>query len=155
MRSNRIPHVVRETARSASVIRTTSTLFRVRLGREPTRRVSLALEGPGSTIFAKPGTVENGRRAQIRDVVGVLDELRRRPTIDLCKVNIEGGEYDLFDRLIEADWISPHPDPLDPVPRVAPERLRAAAVRSVGRFARTHDEVWDYPFVWEMWRRRT
>ena len=86
----------------ASANRRTSTPFEFGLGGSDAS-VQLALEGPGSTIYASPGASRT-TDAQIRDVVGVLDELSL-DDIDLCKVNIEGGEYDLFDRLIEADWL--------------------------------------------------
>ena len=73
--------------------------------------------------------------------------------VDLCKVNIEGGEYDLFDRLIECDWTSRitnlsiqfhewHPNAY---------RRRRAIRRALQR---THTEVWNYPFVWELWQAR-
>jgi FkbM family methyltransferase len=113
--------------------------------------VELALEGPGSNVFATGGAARTVA-AEIRDVIGMLDELGVTE-IDLCKVNIEGAEYDLFDRLIAADWL---------------RRIRILSIqfhewhpkayarrRAIRRaFARTHDEVWDYPFVWELWRRR-
>jgi FkbM family methyltransferase len=113
--------------------------------------ITLALDGPGSNAFATSGafgTVE----AEVRDVAGVLDELGF-DAVDLCKVNIEGGEYDLFDRLIETGWL---------------ERIRTLSIqfhewhpkaynrrRAIRRaFSHTHYEVWNYPFVWELWRRR-
>jgi hypothetical protein len=88
---------------------------------------------------------------QIRDVVGVLDELGIRE-VDLLKVNIEGGEYDLFDRLIETDWLRSvrlvsvqfhewHPKAY---------RRRRAIRRAL---ARSHTEVWCYSWVWEYWSR--
>jgi hypothetical protein len=69
------------------------------------------------------------------------------------KVNIEGGEYDLFDRLVETDRL----------PRVQlvsvqfhewhphAHRRRRAIRRALRR---SHQEVWCYPWVWELWQRR-
>jgi FkbM family methyltransferase len=125
-------------------------LFDYALGAEDAT-IDLFLEGPGSTMFAKPG-VDRTVEAQVRDVVGVLDELGIGH-VDLCKVNIEGGEYDLFDRLLASGWL----------PRIRYLSIQFhewhphayARRRALRRaFARTHDEVWDYPFVWELWRRR-
>ncbi|MGH8977302.1 MAG: FkbM family methyltransferase, partial [Acidimicrobiia bacterium] len=74
--------------------------------------------------------------------------------VDLCKVNIEGGEYDLFDRLIETVWLARIRILLIQFHEWHPNAYaRRRAIRRA--FSRTHDEVWDYPFVWEMWRRRT
>ena len=113
--------------------------------------VQLALEGPGSTAFRAAGTFGSAS-VRIRNVIAVLDELNL-DEIDLCKVNIEGAEYDLFDRLIATG-------------RLARIRLvsvqfhewhpgayrRRRSIRNALR--RTHDLQWDYPFVWEFWSRR-
>jgi FkbM family methyltransferase len=110
----------------------------------------LTLAGPGSAVHASDagfGTVE----VQIRDVVPVLEELGV-DHIDLLKVNIEGGEYDLFDRLIETGWLARvrlvsvqfhewYPDAY---------RRRRAIRRALRRH---HQEVWCYRWVWEYWRR--
>ena len=114
-------------------------------------QASLALDGPGSSVFADHGTFGKVD-VRLRDVVAVLDSCGIE-RVDLCKVNIEGGEYDLFDRLIECDWISRmtnlsiqfhewHPNAY---------RRRRAITRA---FQRTHTEVWNYPFVWELWQAR-
>jgi FkbM family methyltransferase len=115
-------------------------------------RAFLSLVGPGSSLFTRPpgfGTAE----VQVRDVVAVMDELGI-DHVDLCKVNIEGGEFDLLERLIAVDRL---------------RRIRLVSVqfhewhpgayrrrRAIRRaLARMHDEVWNYPWVWELWRRRS
>jgi FkbM family methyltransferase len=114
-------------------------------------RAPLALEGPGSTLRSGTGTFGSAV-VQLRDVAAVLAELGV-DHVDLCKLNIEGGEYDVFDRLIETGWL----------PRIRlvsvqfhewhPKAyVRRRAIRRELR--KTHDEVWAYPFVWELWRRR-
>jgi FkbM family methyltransferase len=111
---------------------------------------TMILAGPGSSIYSVDPELDTAE-VQIRDVVGVLDELGIRE-VDLLKVNIEGGEYDLFDRLIESDWL----------PRVRlvsvqfhewhPKAYRRR--RAIRRaLARSHTEVWCYPWVWEYWQR--
>jgi FkbM family methyltransferase len=112
---------------------------------------SLALAGPGSSIYGANGAF-GAAAVQIRDVSLVLDELGV-DHVDLIKVNVEGGEYDLFDRLIETSWL---------------HRIRLVSVqfhewhpkahtrrRRIRRSLReTHEQVWNYPWVWEYWRRR-
>jgi FkbM family methyltransferase len=109
---------------------------------------SMQIAGPGSSIYDAV-TGMNVREIQIRDIVSVLDELGLE-RLDLLKVNIEGGEYDLFDRLIDANWLSRirlvmvqfhewHPDAY-----ARRRRIRRALRRS-------HREVWNYPWVWEYW----
>ena len=111
---------------------------------------ALALDGPGSAVSTEPGHFGTATVA-LRDIVGVLDALGVE-SIDLLKVNIEGGEFDVFDRLIETGWL--------PRIRVISVQFhewhphayrRRRAVRSALR--RTHEELWCYPWVWEVWRR--
>jgi FkbM family methyltransferase len=111
--------------------------------------VPLTLDGPGSSIYGESsgyGRVE----VRIRDVVPVLDELGIE-RIDLLKVNIEGGEYDLIDRLEAAGWLPRtrllliqyhewHPN------AYVRRRRNRRALR------RDHHEVWCYSWCWELWR---
>src|SRR5262245_26933255 len=112
---------------------------------------SLALAGPGSSIYGASGAF-GAAKVQIRDVASVLDELGI-DRVDLIKVNVEGAEYDLFDRLIETSWL--HRTRLVSVqfhewhPRAHSRRRRI--LRSLRA---THDQLWNYQWVWEFWRRR-
>jgi FkbM family methyltransferase len=116
---------------------------------DQTARLSMA--GPGSSTHTGSSPLGAFEDISIRDVTGVLDELGI-DQVDLLKVNIEGGEFDLFDRLTETGWLPRirqtmiqfhefHPNPY----------WRRFRVRRALR--RTHTEVWDYPWVWEFWQR--
>lgn len=110
----------------------------------------LALAGPGSSIYTDEspfGLVD----IEIRDIAAVLGELAI-DEVDLLKVNIEGGEFDLFDRLIETDWLPRVRLVLIQFHEWHPKAYRRR--RSIRReLRRTHEEVWDYSWVWEYWRR--
>ena len=112
---------------------------------------SLALAGPGSSIYGANGAF-GAAKVQIRDVALVLDELGI-DRVDLIKINVEGGEYDLFDRLIETSWL--HRMRLVSVqfhewhPKAHSRRRRILRSLRV-----THEQVWNYQWVWEFWRRR-
>jgi FkbM family methyltransferase len=119
-------------------------------GSDQTARMAMA--GPGSSIHTGTSPMGAYEDITIRDVATVLDELGIGQ-IDLLKVNIEGGEFDLFDRLIETGWLPKvrqtmiqfhefHPNPY----------WRRFTVRRA--LKQTHTEVWDYPWVWEYWTRR-
>jgi FkbM family methyltransferase len=124
-------------------------LFECGLGGEDFT-ATLSLAGLGSSIYGYESPAPTAA-VQIRDIVGVLDELGIEQ-VDLLKVNIEGGEYDLFDRLIEVDRL---------------RRVRLVSVqfhewhpgayrrrRTIrNAFRRRHTEVWNFPWVWELWRR--
>jgi FkbM family methyltransferase len=115
----------------------------------------LAQRGMGSTLFNEPFPPETPKPrvpVRVRDIASVLNELGPK-SIDLMKINIEGGEFAVLDRLIESAWMS---------------RIRCLMVQfhewidgaHYRRFRirralrRTHDEEWNYAFVWEKWRLR-
>ena len=111
---------------------------------------SLALRGPGSSFYDAPPEFEHVD-APMRDVVGVLEELGI-DEIDLIKINIEGGEYDLLDRLADSGWLSRVRFVLVQFHEWHP---KAYGRRRRNRHAlrRQHEEVWCYPWVFELWQR--
>lgn len=96
----------------------------------------------------------SGRVAVVRKM-DLLDYLRDVNIIevDLVKMNIEGGEYELLEYLIK----------LNAVPRF--RNLQIQFHRSVENYENrlaiirrkleeTHELTWQYPFLWESWRIR-
>jgi FkbM family methyltransferase len=111
----------------------------------------IGLAGPGSSIYTSEGLFGTAS-VRIRDVVTVLEELGLE-SVDLLKVNIEGAEYDLFDRLVAADWLGRIRQVSVQFHEWHPHaHRRRNAIRRALRV--THDEVWNYPWVWELWRRK-
>src|SRR5205814_9591686 len=115
---------------------------------------SLTLQGRGSSVqddlSANTSRFERAP-VPIRDVAAVLRELGL-DKVDLLKLNIEGSEYDVLERLAETEWLPRIGIVLvqfhEWLPRV--HRRRRALQRVL---ARTHTQLWDYPWVWEAWRR--
>ena len=110
--------------------------------------------GMGSSVYSASLSYKVSQKFEItiRDVKEVFDELDFAD-IDLLKVNIEGGEYELLPRLIETGLVS----------RCRIIRIQfhewipnAFAMRRkiVNDLAKTHDVEWSYPLVWESWIRR-
>jgi FkbM family methyltransferase len=112
---------------------------------------SLALKGPGSSIYDEP-VFFGSTDIQIRDVGEAFDEVGLEQ-IDLLKVNIEGGEYDLFDRLEKTGWLSRTRLILVQFHEWHPKAYSRRR-RNRRAFRANHDEVWNYSWVWEYWRRR-
>jgi FkbM family methyltransferase len=116
-----------------------------------TRDELLSEEGARSSAV-RGFAAERGTRVRIRDVVEALDELAPGG-VALLKLNIEGGEYELLERLLEAGRLRDVGHLLvqfhDHVPGAAERR---DAIRA--RLADTHEPMWDFPFVWEAWRPR-
>lgn len=111
-------------------------------------RTQIAVLGAASSVFAV------GQRQyetiELRDAAEVLEPLRSRG-IDLIKINIEGGEYDLLARMIETGiarscrdiQVQFHPQ----IPGAVELRRQLQEALSV-----SHRLTYEYPFVWENWR---
>lgn len=112
-----------------------------------TRKESIALLDNSSSVFAKDAnTVE----IQLKNVLEFLDEYEIIK-VDLIKINIEGGEYDLLESLIDNgkiilfrniqvqfhDFVIPN----------AKERMN----RIQKALSKTHSLTYQYEFVWENW----
>ena len=112
--------------------------------------MTLADTGPGSTLYGSSTSVDLPRVA-VRDIVGVIEELEL-DHVDVIKMNIEGGEYDVLERLADTGWLPKiglvsvqfH----EWLPRA---HRRRRAIRHA--LARSHTLVWEYPWVWELWKR--
>ena len=90
--------------------------------------------------------------AHFRDVVGVF-ETERLTDVALVKINIEGGEYPLLRRMIEANLVSRCGDiQVQFHAFVANAEEQRDRIRAELR--RTHILTYDYPFVWENWHRK-
>jgi FkbM family methyltransferase len=119
--------------------------------------LTITLQGPGSSFFpdnyfAKKRNVDV-TTAQVRDVAEVFEELAF-DHIDLLALNIEGSEYDVLPRLVETGWIARIDAILIQFHEWLPHAHRRR--RTIQRMLRqTHTQLWDYPWVWEAWRRRT
>lgn len=106
--------------------------------------LELFVQADGSSAFVQRGA---GVRVPLFDVAEAL-----REDVACVKLNIEGGEFDLLERILDAGLaarvgsfvIQFHE--IDPQSAARRERIRAG-------LARTHRLVVDYPFVWERWDR--
>lgn len=114
-----------------------------------TRHVDMSAAGDRSShIHVGEGEVT----AEIRDVVDHL-AAAGLDHVDLMKLNIEGAEYELLERVLDAGCagrfafilVQFHDETAD-----APARVKAITTR----LKETHELMWRFPFVWESWRRR-
>lgn len=89
--------------------------------------------------------------AELRAIVPTLAELGI-DSIDLLKINIEGGEYDVLPALIKTGYISKVRDIQVQFHTVGDYENARNSIRS--ELGKTHDETYCYKFVWENWRLR-
>lgn len=127
------------------------TVHRFGLGGESRGDSILVDEGASSAVLAPVGVEAKREKIEIRDVVEVIDGLDREE-IDLLKVNIEGGEFELLERLLSAGRASAirHLQ-IQFHPRVPDAQSRRRAIQE--GLSATHRQMWDYPWIWESWER--
>jgi hypothetical protein len=89
---------------------------------------------------------------ELRDVSTVLPKLEIGH-IDVMMINIEGGEYELLDRLYETNWLARIDCVLVQFHEFAPDAYRSRR-RNRRQLAKTHRCTWNYKWVFERWDRR-
>jgi FkbM family methyltransferase len=110
----------------------------------------ISLEENSSSIVKDAGAAPT-EIVRVESFQAVVDELGVGE-IDLLKINIEGGEYEVVRHLISTGLIARvrhlqvQFHDFIPDARVLRDALRHD-LRS------THRESWNYPFVWESWER--
>jgi len=110
----------------------------------------------GSSVYSIPmlGMLKKIKKisVELRDIFEVMQTFEVKD-VDLIKINIEGGEYSLLMRMIEAGIIK-HFNVIrvqfhEWIPGAHKMRRQIRA-----NLAETHEIEWEYPFVWESWRLR-
>lgn len=76
-------------------------VFNFGLSRD-TKQIPISVNEEASSIYAKVG-----EESQVVSLIRTTDSLKEHNIsyIDLMKINIEGGEFDLLDHLIETDFV--------------------------------------------------
>ena len=120
------------------------------------RTTQFTLAENGTSEFRRPAdaTQFEARVQAISDVLSTLDAAQRiQPgavAVGVLKLNIEGGEYEVLESLLETGSITRmrclliqfHRQPADY------EQRYAAIVEGLQA---THKRVWGFPMVWEKW----
>lgn len=115
-----------------------------------TRTELIHVDADGSSTMGSSTDVEKIRIVDIHEwlVENSIEE------IALIKINIEGGEYELLDRMIETGTL----------PRIAnlqiqfhnfTEDARSRMENIQRELGKTHHPTYQYEFVWENWSRKT
>lgn len=115
-----------------------------------TRTEQIHVADDGSSLFGKSGQIEEIKIVDVKEWI----ETRNIRQIDLMKVNIEGGEYELLDRLIGTGLIEcvlnlqVQFHPISPTSVDDVQRLRT-------EMRKTHQPTYQYDFIWENWARQS
>jgi len=113
-------------------------------------RAQISLQADGSSLYRS--SPAGGPVVDVVDVSAFLGE--RLPNGAAClKLNIEGGEYDVLDRLLKDRWASKLNVILIQFHKIAADSVeRRSRIQEL--LSETHSLRFDYPFVWECWVRR-
>jgi FkbM family methyltransferase len=122
------------------------TLHKFGLSSETTN-ARIALGNDGSSIF------KSGDQSEDISLVRAIDFMHENSIskIDLMKINIEGGEYDLLEHLIESGFVNKIKDIQVQFHDFIPDaESRMHDIQK--QLERTHRLTYQYEFVWENWR---
>lgn len=102
-----------------------------------------------ASSFKKIDIGEKTQLAQLRSVTEIFAELGLKK-IDLIKINIEGGEFDLLPAIIDSGLIKQIKYLQIQFHNFIEGSVqnRQSIRKSLGK---THREMWNYEFVWESW----
>ena len=111
-----------------------------------TQRISIL--GDASSTFRQDG---DRITINLRDIWAYINE-EEIQKIDLIKINIEGGEYPLLDRMLQQGIVEKCTDIQVQFHEFVP-KAKSLREEIRKRLNQTHYLTYDYPFVWENWRR--
>ncbi|MEZ6040482.1 MAG: FkbM family methyltransferase [Planctomycetaceae bacterium] len=114
-----------------------------------TRDEQICLSADASSIFQGEGDSESIR------IVDIAEWMHDHAIghVSLMKVNIEGGEYELLERILDSGLESKFDDIQVQFHRLD-EACEERMDRILDRLAGTHEPTFQYRFVWENWRLR-
>lgn len=112
-----------------------------------TKKQSTSGKADSTQLVESTGT---GEEVYIKDIKEVLDDLGS-PTVALFKINIEGGEYDLLDRIIETGLIKDIKNLQIQFHDFHPNAVQRRD-DIVNHLKKTHVCKYNYPFIWEGWQ---
>lgn len=123
-------------------------VFRLALGANRRKEV-IALCADGTSMYRNSSKKE---MIQFEDVYDFFVK-NKINHVDLMKINIEGGEYELLPRLIETGLIKKIKDIQIQFHNVEPNS-EVKMKEILSKIELTHTPTYKYKFVWENWRRR-
>lgn len=111
-------------------------------------QIKISLTDNSSSVYIDSNQFEI---IKLKSIINFINE-NNITSVDLIKINIEGGEYDILEELIENDMISIFKNIQvqfhDFIISNAKERMNAIQTK----LSITHELTYQYEFVWENWK---
>lgn len=108
-----------------------------------------------ASSYNRTETIHKKGEEEIISIVSVVDFFTKNDIkkVDLIKINIEGGEYDLLDKMIEHDFIKNCDNLQIQFHDFYPDfQIRYDVIKK--ELSKTHALTYNFPFVWENWSRK-
>lgn len=122
------------------------TIHQFGLGKDTFKSV-IFLSNDASSVFKVAGETTE------ISIVRAIDFLHEHAIscVDLMKINIEGGEYDLLDHLIESNFVKKVKNFQIQFHDFVPD-AECRMMKIQRKLAETHRLTYQYSFVWENWK---
>jgi FkbM family methyltransferase len=112
------------------------------------RKETISVDENASSIYKSDGAHEE------ITIVGIIGWLKKHKIteVDLIKINIEGGEFELLEKLIENNTLDLFRNIQVQFHRFAPNAdARMGEIQK--QLSKTHRATYSYPYIWENWER--
>ena len=110
-------------------------------------QMQISMSDNASSVFLK---TENTETIHLKSIVNFIRE-NNIQTVDLIKINIEGGEYELLESLIENNLISVFKNIQVQFHDFLLENGKERMNKIQENLSKTHQITYQYEFVWENW----
>lgn len=110
--------------------------------------MQISMSDNSSSVFLK---TEDSETIQLKSIVNFIKE-NNIQTVDLIKLNIEGGEYELLEALIENDLIGIFKNIQVQFHDFLLENGKERMHKIQENLSKTHETTYQYEFVWENWK---
>jgi FkbM family methyltransferase len=114
-----------------------------------TETVSFSVANNASSVFDKSDEKEEVQIVSVKEFL----EQHKISQVDLIKINIEGGEYELLEDILDSNMINVFNDIQVQFHDFFPE-AKNRMNRIQERLAETHELTYQYEFIWENWRKK-
>lgn len=112
------------------------------------KKLEFGISDNATSAFVKGNTIS----LDVRDASEVYKELSVSK-IDLMKINIEGGEYELIQKMFDSGMIN-HVGSLQIQFHNFVPNAETLYEKAQEQLSKTHKRTWCYKFIWENWEKK-
>jgi FkbM family methyltransferase len=112
------------------------------------QELEISLSDNSSSVYLNG---ENKETIQLKSIVDFIGTNNIKQ-IDLIKINIEGGEYELLESLIDNGYISIFKNIQVQFHDFLFENTKERMIKIQENLSKTHELTYQYEFVWENWK---